>query len=79
MSVLGDLSHGSPGMDPIIDFMKANGPFAGAMGKSLYGLRKKIHCQNCTKRPEEIGPSTKFMMCSICKSKLDFAVYYCSQ
>jgi hypothetical protein len=79
MSVLGELSHGSPEMDPIINFMKASGLLAGAMGKSLYGMCKKIHCQNCTKCLEDIGPSMKFMMCSICKSKLNFAVYYCSQ
>jgi hypothetical protein len=38
-----------------------------------------IRCEQCTKSPEDIGENIKFMVCSICRAKLDFAVYYCSQ
>ena len=81
MSVLHDLSYGSAGMDPVTKFMKTKGSFARAWSKTLSGMRDKpiIRCENCTKSPEEIGQNVKFMMCSSCKSKLDFAVHYCSQ
>jgi hypothetical protein len=81
MSVLHDLSKGSAGMDPVTDFMKAQGPFATAWGRTLAGVRDKpvVRCEHCTKSPEEIGRDVKFMQCSVCKSKLDFPVHYCSQ
>lgn len=80
MSVLHDLSRGSAGMDPVIEFMKAQGPFASAWGKTMSSVRDKpiIRCEHCTKSPEEIGGDVKFMLCSACKSKLDFTVHYCS-
>jgi hypothetical protein len=81
MSVLHDLSNGSAGMDPVTDFMESQGSFATAWGKTLAGVRDKpvIRCEHCAKTPEEIGRDVKFMLCSVCKSKLDFPVHYCSQ
>lgn len=69
-------------MDPIIEFMNSNGMFASAWSKTLSDARDKpiIRCENCTKCPEEIGGrDVKFMVCSGCKSKLDFVVHYCSR
>lgn len=81
LSIVDDLMNGSAGMDPVKDFIKKRGPFARGMSKALADLREKpiIRCENCTKSPEEIGREVRFMMCSCCKSKLDFAVHYCSQ
>jgi hypothetical protein len=81
LSIVGDMMHGSPGMDPVTNFMKQPASFAWSWGKTLSSLRDKpiIRCENCTKSPDEIGHSVKFMLCSVCKSKLDFAVHYCSQ
>jgi hypothetical protein len=47
----------------------------------LSGKRDKplIRCESCTKTPEEIGGNPKFMVCSNCKFKLGFVVYYCSR
>jgi hypothetical protein len=83
MSVLHDLSYGSPGMDPVIDMLNESGPFVQALSKTLAGVRDKpiIRCQNCTKNPEEIefGGNAKFMVCSTCRSKLNVSVHYCSK
>jgi hypothetical protein len=80
MSVLRDLSFGSPGMNPVTEMMKSDPLFASGISKTLADVRDKpiIRCENCTKTPEEIG-SGKFMVCSSCKSKLDFIIHYCSQ
>jgi len=37
-----------------------------------------IRCENCDKSSEEVKGNVKFMVCSRCKGKLDFAVHYCS-
>jgi hypothetical protein len=81
MSVLHDLSHGSASMDPVIDILKSSGVFASSLGKTLKGMAEKplIRCENCIKSPEDIGGDIKFMLCSTCKAKLDFAVHYCSK
>ena len=36
-------------------------------------------CQNCTVSEPELAPGDQFMVCSRCKSKLDFIVHYCSK
>jgi hypothetical protein len=79
LSIVEDMMNGSPGMDPVVNFMKSS-PLARAWSKAVSGMRDKpiIRCENCTKSPEEIGHNVKFMQCSVCKSKLDFAVHYCS-
>jgi hypothetical protein len=80
MSVLRDLSFGSPGMNPVTEMMKSDPLFASGISKTLADVRDKpiVRCENCTKTPEEID-SGKFMVCSSCKSKLDFIIHYCSQ
>ena len=81
LSVVHDFAHGSPGMNPVIDFMKSDEIFARSWSKTVSGKRDKplVRCENCTKSPEEIGCDVKFMLCSTCKSKLDFVIHYCSQ
>jgi hypothetical protein len=81
MSVLHDLSYGSPGMNSVINILESDAGFARAWAESLSSMRDKpvIRCDNCTKSPEEVGGNVKFMLCSSCKSKLNFAVHYCSQ
>jgi predicted amidophosphoribosyltransferase len=81
MSIVGDMMHGSPGMDPVIAFMNMKGSFARSWSKTLSSTRDQpiMHCENCTKSTEEIGRDVKFMLCSVCKLKLDFVMHYCSQ
>jgi hypothetical protein len=53
-----------------------------AFVKSIYGLhgnQSALTCENCAKTPEKIGVNTKFLVCSVCKTKVGSAVYYCSQ
>jgi hypothetical protein len=80
MSVLHDLSNGSPGMDPVKELMDSDGAFAHAHSRTMAMLSHKpvIRCENCTKRPEDIDGNPKFMVCSACKLKLDFVIHYCS-
>jgi len=81
MSVLDDMAHGSPGMNPVLDMMKSDPLFASAWMKtlSLDTLSKPVtRCENCAKTPTMIGDNKKFMVCSSCKSKLNFTVHYCS-
>ncbi|RDB25255.1 hypothetical protein Hypma_007371 [Hypsizygus marmoreus] len=55
--------------------------FLGGMIQSMYHTASKptIRCENCAKSPDEIEGNPKFMVCSACKSKLDFVIHYCSQ
>jgi hypothetical protein len=80
MSVLHDLSYGSPGMDPVTELMKSDGAFAHTHSRTMAMMNHKpvIRCENCTKRPEDVEGNPKFMVCSACKSKLDFIIHYCS-
>jgi len=81
MSILHDLSYGSPGMDPVTKILEADSGLAMSWAESVSNMRDKpiVRCENCTKSPEDIGKNVKFMLCSSCKAKLDFAVHYCSQ
>ena len=81
LSVVHDFVYGSAGMDPVTDFVDSDQIFARAWSKTVSSIRDKplIRCENCTKSPEEIGRNVKFMLCSSCKSKLDFVIHYCSQ
>jgi hypothetical protein len=76
-----DLSAGSPGMEKATDLIKTDVQVALTWAKTLSGKRDKplIRCESCTKTPEEIAGNPKFMVCSTCKLKLGFVVYYCSQ
>lgn len=81
MSILNDFAHGSPGMNPVMDMMQSEPIFATAWSKTVSSTLSKpiMRCENCAKSPEMIGGDPKFMVCSICKSKLSFVVHYCSQ
>jgi hypothetical protein len=80
MSVLHDLSFGSPGMNPAIELMKSDGTFAHHHSRALAMMNHKpiIRCENCTKQPDDLEGNPKFMVCSACKLKLDFIIHYCS-
>jgi hypothetical protein len=81
MSVMDDLIHGSAGMDPVKELIASNELMASGWGETIANMRDKpvIRCENCTKSPEEIKGSGKFMVCSGCKLKLGFTIHYCSQ
>ncbi|RDB20601.1 hypothetical protein Hypma_012235 [Hypsizygus marmoreus] len=81
MSVFQDLSFGSPGMDPVTQVIRSDPFFADSISQQLENARSKpiLRCENCTKSPDMIEGNPRFMMCSVCKSKLDFVVHYCSQ
>jgi len=38
-----------------------------------------MRCENCARISEKVRDNAKFMMCGSCKTKLDFAVHYCSK
>jgi hypothetical protein len=67
-------------MDPVTHLLKADPGMASSIAESLSKELDKplIRCQNCTKTLEEIGEHAKFMVCSNCRSKLDFFMHYCS-
>jgi len=81
MSVLHDLGSPGPGMKKATDLMSSDVTMASGWAHALSSVRDKplIRCQNCTKSTEEIGPNANFMACSVCKTKLNFVVHYCSQ
>ena len=80
-SVLYDLSHGSPGMDPVWSLMETDGGIAMAFSRGLARMQEKpvIRCENCAKNPQEVDGSPKFMVCARCKGDLDYKVHYCSR
>lgn len=80
MSLFGDLMNGSSAMDPIKTLMQEQPAYATALGSVLSTIAEKplIRCENCTKTPEEIGGDIHFMLCSVCNTKLQFKVHYCS-
>jgi hypothetical protein len=80
MSLFHDLIHGSTAMNPVKTLMKEQPVFARAWGKALASKREKplIRCENCTKTPEDIRDVIQCMLCSVCKTKLQFKVHYCS-
>lgn len=77
MSVFKELRHGSAGMNPIITMLKNDSLTAASLAKTLSDVHEEpiVCCQNCEKQ-EEVGK--KFMLCSTCKSKLNFPIHYCS-
>lgn len=84
MSVLKDLSKGSPGMNPVLDILKSQGlGYTKAIADTLSSMNLNspplIRCENCTKSTEEIDGHPKFSVCSKCKSSLNFIIHYCSQ
>jgi hypothetical protein len=81
MSIVQDQSTRSRGMDKATDLGMADGNLALTWAKTWSSQRDKplIRCENCTKTAQEIGGNPKFMVCSNCRSKLDFVVHYCSK
>ncbi|KAG1821589.1 uncharacterized protein BJ212DRAFT_1425821 [Suillus subaureus] len=81
-SILHDITHRSKGMKDVLAVMENTGAyFAHSLAQAKSSLRDKplVRCENCTKTPEDIGQGARFMVCSTCKSKLQFEVHYCSQ
>lgn len=80
-SVRHGLTSGSAQVDLVAHIIKMEGSLALPCSKPLPSVRDKpvIRCENCTKSPEQIGRNAKFMLCSVCMSKLDFVVHYCSR
>ncbi|KAG1881044.1 hypothetical protein F4604DRAFT_1650751 [Suillus subluteus] len=82
MSIVRDITNRSEGMKGVLHLMENT---EGYVARSLAGvkttLRDKplIRCENCTKTPEDISQGVRFMVCSVCKTKLKFEVHYCSQ
>lgn len=64
-------------MDGVTSFMSDYELVAEAWGEALGAMQRKpiLWCENCTKSKEEIEGDVKFMQCSVCKSRLDFAVH----
>jgi hypothetical protein len=80
MSIVHDMKHSTGAMKPITDFVTTDGSFASSLSKAKSSMRTKpdIRCENCTKTQDDAGIENKFMLCSVCKSKLNFTVHYCS-
>jgi hypothetical protein len=69
-------------MKEVLHLMEnTKGDVARCLAEVKTTLRDKpiIRCENCTKTPDEIGQDVRFMVCSVCKTKLKFEVHYCSQ
>ncbi|KAG2137818.1 hypothetical protein BD769DRAFT_1351668 [Suillus cothurnatus] len=82
LSILSDITNRSEGMKGVLHLMEnTKGHVARSLAHVKTTLRDKpiIRCENCTKTPEDIGQGVRFMVCSVCKTKLKFEVHYCSQ
>ncbi|KAG2365055.1 hypothetical protein BDR07DRAFT_1481910 [Suillus spraguei] len=82
MSFSRDVTNPGEGMKKVLDFMEGTkGYVTQAIAEVKTTLRDKpiIRCENCTKTPEDIAQGVRFMVCSVCKTKLKFEVNYCSQ
>ncbi|KAG1850866.1 hypothetical protein F4604DRAFT_1959255 [Suillus subluteus] len=64
MSIVLDITNRSEGMKGVLHLMENT---EGYVARSLAGT------------PEDIGQGVRFMVCSVCKTKLKFEVHYCSQ
>ncbi|KAG2107653.1 uncharacterized protein F5147DRAFT_753510 [Suillus discolor] len=81
-SVVSDITNRSKGMKGVLYLMEnTKGYVARALAQAKTTTRDKplVRCENCTKTPEEIGQGVRFMVCSVCKAKLNFEIHYCSQ
>lgn len=81
-SIIGDITNRSEGMKGVLHVMEnTEGYIARSLAQVKTTFRDKplIRCDNCTKTPEDIGQGVRFMVCSACKTKLNFEVHYCSQ
>ena len=76
MSFLEGRGH-RPDPNPSIEFLSSKVE-AQLVEKEVKRIDRP-HCENCTIFAQELAPGRQFMMCSNCKSKLDFVVQYCSK
>ncbi|KAG1834151.1 hypothetical protein EV424DRAFT_754149 [Suillus variegatus] len=82
LSIVSDITNRSGGMKGVLHVMEnTKGYVARALAQVKTTFRDKplVRCENCTKTPEEIGQGVRFMVCSVCKAKLNFEIHYCSQ
>ncbi|KAG1881071.1 hypothetical protein F4604DRAFT_1578111 [Suillus subluteus] len=82
LSIVRDIADRSEGMKGVLHIMEnTEGYIARSLAEVKTTLRDKplIRCENCMKTPEDIGQGVRFMVCSVCKTKLKFEVHYCSQ
>ncbi|KAG1774140.1 hypothetical protein EV702DRAFT_1180918 [Suillus placidus] len=82
LSIVGDITNRSEGMKGVLHIMENTEGYVArslAQAKSTFRDKPLIRCENCTKTPEDIGQGVRFMVCSVCKTKLNFEVHYCSQ
>ncbi|KAG2345776.1 hypothetical protein BDR05DRAFT_974746 [Suillus weaverae] len=82
LSIVGDITNRSEGMKGVLHIMENTEGYVArslAQAKSTFRDKPLIRCENCTKTPEDIGQGVRFMVCSVCKTKLSFEVHYCSQ
>ena len=81
LSVRQSVSDGTERPNKQRGIVKVNGDLVLTWAKTVSIKRDKplIRCEGCTKTPEDIGGNARFLICSNCRSKLDFVVYYCSK
>ncbi|KAG1779881.1 hypothetical protein EV702DRAFT_1178145 [Suillus placidus] len=82
LSIVGDIANRSEGMKEVLHVMENTEGYVArslAQVKSTFRDKPLIRCENCTKTPEDIGQGVRFMACSVCKTKLNFKVHYCSR
>lgn len=56
-----DLTHGSSGMDLVLDFIKSHGRFTSSCGRVLSRVRDKLilRCESCYQKPRGDRPRRK--------------------
>lgn len=82
LSIVGDITNRNAGMKGVLHVMENTEGYITrslAQAKTTFRDKPLIRCENCTKTPEDIGQGVRFMVCSVCKAKLNFEVHYCSQ
>ncbi|KAH7920637.1 hypothetical protein BV22DRAFT_1020841 [Leucogyrophana mollusca] len=78
-----DIVDESEGTKPIVDAMEScrGSGLADGWPHIIENLRDKpiIRCENCEKSAEELGTGVRFMVCAICKTKMNLNIHYCSK
>ena len=77
LSFVLDMVQRTPTMEKVMKVIALEQLKAISDAMTMGPIRDKplIRCENCTKTQQEKA----FMLCSHCKSKLDFTVHHCSQ
>ncbi|EIW87286.1 hypothetical protein CONPUDRAFT_161860 [Coniophora puteana RWD-64-598 SS2] len=50
-----------------------------ASARKMHKSKDTQICEHCERSQEEAGHSVRFLICAVCKRKLNFACYYCSK